>query len=92
MNGLCGKNGITIVTIGWTVLSLPRRYTDPEFQQMIGHSDKKPFDIVSGSWTVLPGTASDSARYKTQLKKNGVCLRLPLRSSEGPEGIILNRC
>ena len=44
----------------------------PEFQQMIKDSDKKLFDIVL-VWKLdrFARNRYDSARYKTQLKKNG---------------------
>ena len=69
------KNGITVV----------KRYIDraisaktdnrPQFQQMIKDSEKKLFDIVL-VWKLdrFARNRYDSARYKTQLKKNGVKL------------------
>ena len=63
----------------------------PEFQQMIKDSDKKLFDIVL-VWKLdrFARNRYDSARYKTQLKKNGVKLMSATEIiSEGPEGIIL---
>ncbi len=74
-----------------TVPSLPRRTIDPQFQQMIKDSDKKLFDIVL-VWKLdrFARNRYDSARYKTQLKKNGVKLMSATEIiSEGPEGIIL---
>ena len=66
-----------------TVLSLPRQTT--------AHSSKKLFDIVL-VWKLgrFARNRYDSARYKTQLKKNGVKLMSATEIiSEGPEGIIL---
>ena len=63
----------------------------PQFQQMIKDSDKKLFDIVL-VWKLdrFARNRYDSARYKTQLKKNGVKLMSATEIiSEGPEGIIL---
>ena len=63
----------------------------PEFQQMIKDSDKKLFDIVLvWKFDRFARNRYDSARYKTQLKKNGVKLMSDTEIiSEGPEGIIL---
>ena len=58
---------------------------------MIKDSDKKLFDIVL-VWKLdrFARSRYDSARYKTQLKKNGVKLMSATEIiSEGPEGIIL---
>ena len=58
---------------------------------MIKDSDKKLFDIVL-VWKLdrFARNRYDSARYKTQLKKNGVKLVSATEIiSEGPEGIIL---
>ena len=58
---------------------------------MIKDSDKKLFDIVL-VWKLdrFARNRYDSARYKTQLKKNGVKLMSAMEIiSEGPEGIIL---
>ena len=63
----------------------------PQFQQMIKDSDKKLFDIVL-VWKLdrFARNRYDSARYKIQLKKNGVKLMSATEIiSEGPEGIIL---
>ena len=61
----------------------------PQFQQMIKDSDKKLFDIVL-VWKLdrFARNRYDSARYKTQLKKNGVKLMSATEIiSEGPEGV-----
>ena len=58
---------------------------------MIKDSDKKLFDIVL-VWKLdrFARNRYDSARYKTQLKKNGVKLMSATEIiSEGPEDIIL---
>ena len=53
------KNGITIVKHYIDRAISAKTDNRPEFQQMIKDSDKKLFDIVlSGSWIVLPGTAT----------------------------------
>ena len=55
------------------------------------HRNKKLFDIVL-VWKLdrFARNRYDSARYKTQLKKNGVKLMSATEIiSEGPEGIIL---
>ena len=55
------------------------------------HRSKKLFDIVL-VWKLdrFARNRYDSARYKTQLKKNGVKLMSATEIiSEGPEGIIL---
>ncbi|MBL1046458.1 MAG: recombinase family protein, partial [Escherichia coli] len=60
-------------------------------QQMIKDSDKKLFDIVL-VWKLdrFARNRYDSARYKTQLKRNGVKLVSATEViSAGPEGIIL---
>ncbi len=63
----------------------------PQFQQMIKDSERKLFDIVL-VWKLdrFARNRYDSARYKTQLKKNGVKLMSATEIiSDGPEGIIL---
>ena len=85
------KNGITIL----------RHYIDrafsaktdkrPEFQNMIRDSGKKLFDIIL-VWKLdrFARNRYDSARYKAQLKKNGVKVVSATEAiSEGSEGIIL---
>ena len=85
------KNGITIVKHYIDRAISAKTDNRPEFQQMIKDSDKKLFDIVL-VWKLdrFARNRYDSARYKTQLKKNGVKL-MPATEiiSEGPEGIIL---
>ncbi len=85
------KNDITIVKHYIDRAISAKTDNRPEFQQMIKDSDKKLFDIVLG-WKLdrFARNRYDSARYKTQLKKNGVKLVSATEIiSEGPEGIIL---
>ena len=85
------KNGITIVKHYIDRAISAKTDNRPEFQQMIRDSDKKLFDIVL-VWKLdrFARNRYDSARYKTQLKKNGVKLMSATEIiSEGPEGIIL---
>ena len=85
------KNGITIVKHYIDRAISAKTDNRPEFQQMIKDSDKKLFDIVL-VWKLdrFARNRYDSARYKTQLKKNGVKLMSATEIiSEGPEGSIL---
>ena len=85
------KNGITIVKHYIDRAISAKTDNRPEFQQMIKDSDKKLFDIVL-VWKLdrFARNRYDSARYKTQLKKNGVKLMSATEIiSGGPEGIIL---
>ena len=85
------KNGITIVKHYIDRAVSAKTDNRPQFQQMIKDSDKKLFDIVL-VWKLdrFARNRYDSARYKTQLKKNGVKLMSATEIiSEGPEGIIL---
>ena len=86
------KNGITIVKHYIDRAISAKTDNRPEFQQMIKDSDKKLFDIVL-VWKLdrFARNRYDSARYKTQLKKNGVKLMSATEIiSEGPEGIMQN--
>ena len=69
------KNGITVVKHYIDRAISAKTDNRPEFQQMIKDSDKKLFDIVL-VWKLdrFARNRYDSARYKTQLKKNGVKL------------------
>ena len=69
------KNGITIVKHYIDRAVSAKTDNRPQFQQMIKDSDKKLFDIVL-VWKLdrFARNRYDSARYKTQLKKNGVKL------------------
>ncbi|WP_302276673.1 recombinase family protein [Faecalibacterium prausnitzii] len=85
------KNGITVV--GTYIDRAYSAKTDdrPDFQRMIKDSAKKIFDVVL-VWKLdrFARNRYDSARYKTQLKKNGVKLMSATEIiSDGPEGIIL---
>ena len=85
------KNGITIIKHYIDRAISAKTDNRPQFQQMIKDSDKKLFDIVL-VWKLdrFARNRYDSARYKTQLKKNGVKLMSATEIiSEGPEGIIL---
>ena len=85
------KNGITIVKHYIDRAVSAKTDNRPQFQQMIKDSDKKLFDMVL-VWKLdrFARNRYDSARYKTQLKKNGVKLMSATEIiSEGPEGIIL---
>ena len=85
------KNGITIVKHYIDRAISAKTDNRPEFQQMIKDSDKKLFGIVL-VWKLdrFDRNCYDSARYKTQLKKNGVKLMSATEViSDGPEGIIL---
>ena len=85
------KNGITVVKHYIDRAISAKMDNRPEFQQMIKDSDKKLFDIVL-VWKLdrFARNRYDSARYKTQLKRNGVKLMSATEIiSEGLEGIIL---
>ena len=85
------KNGFTVVKHYIDRAISAKTDNRPEFQQMIKDSDKKLFDIVL-VWKLdrFARNRYDSARYKTQLKKNGVKLMSATEIiSDGPEGIIL---
>ena len=88
------KNGITVV--GTYIDRAYSAKTDdrPDFQRMIKDSARKIFDVVL-VWKLdrFARNRYDSARYKTQLKRNGVKLVSATEViSAGPEGIIRNRC
>ena len=76
------KNDITIVKHYIDRAISAKTDNRPQFQQMIKDSDKKLFDIVL-VWKLdrFARNRYDSARYKTQLKKNGVKLMSLRRSS-----------
>ena len=88
------KNGITIVKHYIDRAISAKTDNRPEFQQMIKDSDKKLFDIVL-VWKLdrFARNRYDSARYKTQLKKNGSSSCLPPRSSpRGRRALFWNLC
>ena len=85
------KNGITVVRHYIDRAISAKTDNRPQFQQMIKDSERKLFDIVL-VWKLdrFARNRYDSARYKTQLKKNGVKLMSATEViSDGPEGIIL---
>ena len=85
------KNGFTVVKHYIDRAISAKTDNRPQFQQMIKDSDKKLFDIVL-VWKLdrFARNRYDSARYKTQLKRNGVKLVSATEViSAGPEGIIL---
>lgn len=85
------KNDIDIIDV-----YIDRAYTAtndnrPDFQRMIMNSAKRQFDVIV-VWKLdrFARNRYDSARYKHQLKKNGVRLVSAMEPiSEGAEGIIL---
>ncbi len=85
------KKGITIVRHYIDRAFSAKTDNRPEFQNMIRDSAKKQFDMVI-VWKLdrFSRNRYDSARYKSQLKKNGVKVVSATESiSEGAEGIIL---
>ena len=85
------KNGMTVVRHYIDRAISAKTDNRPQFQQMIKDSERKLFDIVL-VWKLdrFARNRYDSARYKTQLKKNGVKLMSATEIiSDGPEGIIL---
>ena len=90
------KNGITVVKHYIDRAISAKTDNRPEFQQMIKDSDKKLFDIVL-VWKLdrFARNRYDSARYKTQLKKNGVKLvsfRQRKSFPRGQRASFWNRC
>lgn len=85
------KNGITILRHYIDRAYSAKTDNRPDFQEMIQDSGRKLFDMVI-VWK-LDGFARnryDSARYKAQLKRNGVKMVSATEViSEGAEGIIL---
>ncbi len=85
------KNGITILRHYIDRAFSARTDNRPEFQNMIKDSSKKLFDMII-VWKLdrFARNRYDSARYKAQLKKNGVKVVSATEViSEGAEGIIL---
>ena len=85
------KNGITILRHYIDRAYSAKTDNRPEFQQMIQDSNKKLFDMVI-VWKLdrFARNRYDSARYKAQLKKNGVKVVSATEViSNGAEGIIL---
>ena len=69
------KNGITVVRHYIDRAISAKTDNRPQFQQMVKDSERKLFAIVL-VWKLdrFARNRYDSARYKTQLKKNGVKL------------------
>ena len=85
------KNGITVLRHYIDRAYSAKTDNRPEFQNMIKDSGKRLFDIVI-VWKLdrFARNRYDSARYKAQLKKNGVKVVSATEViSEGAEGIIL---
>ena len=85
------KNSIAVVKYYIDRAISAKTDNRPQFQQMIKDSERKLFDMVL-VWKLdrFARNRYDSARYKTQLKKNGVKLMSATEIiSDGPEGIIL---
>ena len=85
------KNGITILRHYIDRAYSAKTDNRPEFQNMIKDSGKRLFDMVI-VWKLdrFARNRYDSARYKTQLKKNGVKVVSATEViSDGAEGIIL---
>lgn len=85
------KNGITILKSYIDRAYSAKTDNRPEFQEMIKDSSKKFFDMII-VWKLdrFARNRYDSARYKAQLKKNGVKVVSATEViSDGAEGIIL---
>ena len=85
------KNGFTVVKHYIDRAISAKTDNRPQFQQMIKDSERGIFDIII-VWKLdrFARNRYDSARYKTQLKRNGVKLISATEViSAGPEGIIL---
>ena len=85
------KNGITVLRHYIDRAVSAKTDNRPEFQNMIKDSGKKLFDIII-VWKLdrFARNRYDSARYKAQLKKNGVKVVSATEViSDGAEGIIL---
>ena len=84
------KNGFTVVKHYIDRAISAKTDNRPQFQQMIKDSERGIFDIII-VWKLdcFARNRYDSARYKTQLKRNGVKLVSATEViSAGPEGII----
>ena len=85
------KNGITVLRHYIDRAYSAKTDNRPEFQNMINDSGKKLFDMII-VWKLdrFARNRYDSARYKAQLKKNGVKVVSATEViSDGAEGIIL---
>ena len=83
------KNGITVVKHYIDRAISAKTDNHPQFQQMIKDSERGLFDtIIVWKLDRFARNRYDSARYKTQLKKNGVKLMSATEIiSEGPDAI-----
>ena len=85
------KNGITVLRHYIDRAVSAKTDNRPEFQNMIKDSGQKLFDMII-VWKLdrFARNRYDSARYKAQLKKNGVKVVSATEViSDGAEGIIL---
>lgn len=85
------KNGITVLRHYIDRAISAKTDNQPEFQNMIIDSNKKLFDMII-VWKLdrFARNRYDSARYKAQLKKNGVKVVSATEViSDGAEGVIL---
>ena len=85
------KNGFTVVKHYIDRAVSAKTDNRPQFQQIIKDSERGIFDVII-VWKLdrFARNRYDSARYKTQLKRNGVKLVSATEViSAGPEGIIL---
>ena len=85
------KNGITVLRHYIDRAISAKTDNRPEFQNMIKDSNKKLFDMII-VWKLdrFARNRYDSARYKAQLKKNGVKVVSATEViSDGAEGVIL---
>lgn len=85
------KNGITILHTYIDRAFSAKTDNRPEFQHMIKDSSKKLFDMII-VWKLdrFARNRYDSARYKAQLKKNGIKVVSATESiSDGADGILL---
>ena len=85
------KNGITVLRHYIDRAISAKTDNRPEFQNMIKDSNKKLFDMII-VWKLdrFARNRYDSARYKAQLKRNGIKVVSATEViSDGAEGIIL---
>ena len=89
------KNGFTVVKHYIDRAVSAKTDNRPQFQQMIKDSERGIFDVII-VWKLdrFARNRYDSARYKTQLKRNGVKLGYRLRKSFrlARRALFWNRC
>ena len=85
------KNGITVLRCYCDRAYSAKTDNRPQFLEMIKDGDKRLFDtIIVWKLDRFARNRYDSARYKAQLKKNGIKVVSATESiSEGSEGILL---